>query len=114
MAQIMHVLEKKGYQNPAEEAVKVVTAYHDLVAKNGKNHYNKDYNEAFALIDNAIKKIANQIFYNLEAKSFDAAAKVPLAAVAVPADYKKWRNGGHGRPPEKQLTQSGRNISCPW
>ncbi|MBR1915403.1 MAG: hypothetical protein IJ830_03065 [Alphaproteobacteria bacterium] len=73
MAQIMHVLEKKGYQNPAEEAVKVVTAYHDLVAKNGKNHYNKDYNEAFALIDNAIKKIANQIFYNLEAKSFDAA-----------------------------------------
>ena len=73
MAKIMRDFEKKGYQNPAEEAVKVVAAYHDLVAKKEKNHYNKDYNEAFARIDNAIKKIANQVFYNLETKSFDAA-----------------------------------------
>ena len=73
MAQIMHDFEKKGYQNPAEEAVKIVTAYHNLVAKKDKNHYGKDYNEAFARIDNAIKKIANQVFYNLDAKSFDAA-----------------------------------------
>ncbi len=73
MAQIMHDFEKKGYQNPAEETVKVVAAYHNLVAKKDKNRYNADYNEAFARIDSAIKKMANQVFYTLDQKSFDAA-----------------------------------------
>lgn len=73
MAQIIRDFTKKGYQNPPEEAVKVVTAYHDLVAKKSKNHYSKDYNEAFARIDNSIKKIANQVFYTLGNRSFDAA-----------------------------------------
>ncbi|MBR6327293.1 MAG: hypothetical protein IKR60_00255 [Alphaproteobacteria bacterium] len=73
MAQIITDFAKKGYTNPAEEAVKVVTAYHDLVAKKNKNNYNKDYNEAFARIDTSIKKIANQVFYTLGPRSFDAA-----------------------------------------
>ena len=62
MAQIITDFAKKGYTNPAEEAVKVVTAYHDLVAKKNKNNYNKDYNEAFARIDTSIKKSPIRFF----------------------------------------------------
>ena len=72
-AQIMRDLEKKGYKNAADEAAKVIKAYHDIVQKKSKNNFNKDYNEAFARIDKAIKDMANQVFYNHETKSFDMA-----------------------------------------
>ena len=65
--------KKKGYRNPADETVKAVNAYQDVIEKKDKNHFSKDYNEAFAHIDSAIKKMANQVFYNLDDKSFDAA-----------------------------------------
>ena len=72
-AQIMHDFEKKGYKNAADEAAKVIQAYHDIVQKKEKNNFSKDYNEAFARIDKAIKDMANQVFYNHENKSFDIA-----------------------------------------
>lgn len=73
IAQIVHDFEQKGYQNAADEAAKVISAYHLLVQKKSKNTYNKDYNEAFARIDQAIKTMANQVFYTYDTKSFDAA-----------------------------------------
>ena len=73
VAQIMLDFKKKGYRNPADETVKAVNAYQDVIEKKDKNHFSKDYNEAFAHIDSAIKKMANQVFYNLDDKSFDAA-----------------------------------------
>jgi len=73
IAQILYDFEKKGYQNAAEEAVKVVRAYHDVVQKRSKNTYGKDYNEAFAQIDKAIKSMANQVFYTYDNRSFDVA-----------------------------------------
>ena len=72
-AQIVRDFEKKGYQNAADEAVNVIKAYHDLVQKKSKNTYDKDYNEAFAKIDKAIKDVANQVFYTFDNRSFDAA-----------------------------------------
>ena len=72
-AQIVHDFEKKGYQNAANEAVSAIGAYHALVQKKVKNTFSKDYNEAFARIDKAIKDMANQVFYLYENKSFDAA-----------------------------------------
>lgn len=72
-AQIMHDFEEKGYANSADETAKVIAAYHDIVQKKTKNNYNKDYNEAFGKIDNAIKSMANKVFYIYDKKSFDHA-----------------------------------------
>jgi len=72
-AQIMHEFEKKGYANSADETAKVIAAYHDLVQKKAKNNYSKDYNEAFKKIDDAIKGLANKVFYSYEKKSLDYA-----------------------------------------
>ncbi len=73
-AQIMHEFERKGYANSADETAKVIAAYHDLVQKKSKNTFNKDYNEAFKKIDDAIKGLANKVFYS-EAQSLDSAYK---------------------------------------
>lgn len=73
MAQIMRDFEKKGYRNAADETANAIRAYHALVQKKTKNNYSKDYNEAFARIDKAIKDIANQVFYHHDTKSFDVA-----------------------------------------
>ena len=72
-AQIMHDFEQKGYANSADETAKVIAAYHDIVQKKTKNNYSKDYNEAFDKIDNAIKSMANKVFYIYDKKSFDHA-----------------------------------------
>ncbi|MBR5598637.1 MAG: hypothetical protein IKW39_01205 [Alphaproteobacteria bacterium] len=69
-AQIMHEFERKGYANSADETAKVIAAYHDLVQKKAKNNFNKDYNDAFKKIDEAIKGLANKVFY-AEAQSLD-------------------------------------------
>lgn len=74
-AQIMREFEKKGYANSADETAKVISAYHDLVQKKGKNNYSKDYNEAFQKIDTAIKGLANKVFYIYEGQSLDYAYK---------------------------------------
>lgn len=74
-AKIMRALEDKGYNNIADETLKVITAYHALVGKKSKNNYNKDYNEAFKQIDCAIESIANQVFFQYEEKKFDQAYK---------------------------------------
>jgi len=63
MAQIMHDFEEKGYPNAADETLRVINAYHDLVTKRIKNNFNTDYNEAFKKIDIAIDSMANKVFY---------------------------------------------------
>ncbi|MDR1693950.1 MAG: hypothetical protein LBR70_01990 [Lactobacillaceae bacterium] len=76
VSSIMRELEDKGYQNSADETVKVITAYHSLVGKKAKNSsYNEDYNAAFKQIDNAIETIAHQVFFKHENKRFDHAYK---------------------------------------
>ena len=72
-AQIMRDFEMKGYANSADETLKVISAYHDLVNKKAKNKFNEDYNAAFAKIDSAIKMLANKVFYNYDKKSVDEA-----------------------------------------
>ena len=74
-AQIMHDFEQKGYANSADETAKVIAAYHSVVQKKSRNNYNKDYNEAFTKIDDAIKSMANKVFYTYDKKSFDFAYK---------------------------------------
>ena len=74
-AQIMKDFERKGYANSADETVKVISAYHDLVQKKVKNNFNADYNNAFQKIDTAIKSLANQVFYDCDNKSYDNAYK---------------------------------------
>lgn len=73
-AQIMHEFERKGYANSADETAKVIAAYHDLVQKKAKNNFNKDYNDAFRKIDDAIKGLANKVFYG-ESQGLDTAYK---------------------------------------
>lgn len=72
-AQIMHDFEAKGYPNAADETLKVINAYHDLVKKRTKNTFNSDYNDAFRKIDIAIDNMANRVFYSYDAKSHDLA-----------------------------------------
>ncbi len=73
LARIMNDFEKKGYQNPSDETAKVVTAYITSSDKKDRNRCGKDYAEAFAIIDEAVKKMANQVFYTLDEKSYEAA-----------------------------------------
>lgn len=72
-AQIMRDFEQKGYANSADETAKVISAYHNVVQKKAKNNYSKDYNDAFKLIDLAIKNMANKVFYIYDKQSFDCA-----------------------------------------
>lgn len=74
-AQIMHEFETKGYANSADETAKVIAAYHELVQKKTKNNFSKDYNEAFKKIDDAIKGLANRVFYSYDKQSLDYAYK---------------------------------------
>ena len=74
-AQIMKDFEQKGYANSADETLKVISAYHNLVQKKVKNNFSPDYNSAFQRIDNAIKSLANQVFYDCDDKSYDNAYK---------------------------------------
>ena len=74
-AQIMKDFEQRGYANSADETLKVISAYHNLVQKKVKNNFNADYNDAFQRIDNAIKSLANQVFYDCDGKSYDNAYK---------------------------------------
>ena len=62
-AQIMHDFEQKGYANSADETLKVINAYHSLIKKKVKNNFNADYNAAFQKIDDAIKMLANKVYY---------------------------------------------------
>ena len=73
MAQFMHDFEDKGYPNAADETVKVINAYHDLVRKRVKNTFNSDYNDAFRKIDLAIDSMANKVFYAYDNRSHDIA-----------------------------------------
>ena len=72
-ARIMRDFEEKGYANSADETVKVIAAYHDLVKKKTKNNFNADYNAAFQRIDNAIQTLANKVFYDCDKKAQDYA-----------------------------------------
>ncbi len=72
-ARIMRDFEEKGYANAADETAKVIAAYHDIVKKKTKNHFNADYNNAFKRIDTAIQSLANQVFYDCDKKSLDYA-----------------------------------------
>ena len=72
-ARIMRDFEEKGYANAADETAKVIAAYHDIVKKKTKNHFNTDYNNAFKRIDTAIQSLANQVFYDCDKKSLDYA-----------------------------------------
>ena len=69
----MRDFEEKGYANAADETAKVIAAYHDIVKKKTKNHFNADYNNAFKRIDTAIQSLANQVFYDCDKKSLDYA-----------------------------------------
>ena len=74
-ARIMRDFEERGYVNSADETVKVISAYHDLVKKKAKNNYNNDYNLAFQRIDNAIQTLAYKVYYSHDKKSLDYAYK---------------------------------------
>ncbi len=72
-AKIMRDFEQKGYANSADETVKVISAYHEIVKKKSRNHYNNDYNAAFQKIDEAIDSLANKVFYDYDKKRHDIA-----------------------------------------
>ena len=72
-AKIMHDFEQKGYANSADETLKVISAYHEIVKKKSRNHYNNDYNAAFQKIDEAIDSLANKVFYDYDKKRHDVA-----------------------------------------
>lgn len=69
----MHDFEQKGYANSADETLKVINAYHSLIKKKVKNNFNADYNAAFQKIDDAIKMLANKVYYEYDRRSYDEA-----------------------------------------
>ncbi len=75
IAMIMLQFEEAGYANPADEALNVIKTYHDLMRKKSKNTYNAEYNVAFKKLDDAIKQMANLVFYQFDNKSYDVAYK---------------------------------------
>ena len=74
-AQIMQLFEIKGYMNSADETLNVINAYHAVIQKKAKNNFNEDYNAAFQKIDEAIKQMANLVFYEYDRRSHDEAYK---------------------------------------
>ena len=68
-AQIMHEFEKKGYANSADETAKVIAAYHDLVQKKAKITLAKIIMRHLKKLDDAIKGLANKVFYGYEIKA---------------------------------------------
>lgn len=93
-AQIMHDFEQKGYANSADETLKVINAYHSLIKKKVKNNFNADYNAAFQKIDDAIKMLANKVYYEYDRRSYDEAYRsfeefdYVNAIIGPPADQK--------------------------
>jgi hypothetical protein len=63
-SKIMSLLEEQGIENTADEALKVISAYRDIVTKRSKNKFNTAYNRAFKQIDKAIESVANKVFYD--------------------------------------------------
>jgi len=72
-AQIMHDFETKGYANSADETIRAISAYHNIIKKKSKNNFNEDYNLAFQRIDTAIKTVAGKVFYDKDKQSLDLA-----------------------------------------
>jgi hypothetical protein len=70
---IMHFFAEKGDGDYANKTIEAISAYHAIVQKKQKNNFDKDYNTAFDTIDNAIKNIANKVFYTYGSESFDKA-----------------------------------------
>ena len=57
----------------ANKTIEAIAAYHDVMQKRKRNNFDEDYNQAFETIDNAIKSIANKVFYIYGTDSFDKA-----------------------------------------
>ncbi len=72
-SKIMSDFEEKGYVNSADETLKAISAYHQIVKKKSKNNFNQDYNSAFKRIDDAIQSLACKVFYDHDKKGVDYA-----------------------------------------
>ena len=70
---IMDFFAQKGDGDYANKTIEAIAAYNDIAQKKKRNNYNQDYNTAFETIDNAIKDVANKVFYIYGAESFDMA-----------------------------------------
>jgi len=71
-SKIMTLLESQGVENTADETLKVISAYRDIVTKKSKNKFNSSYNKAFKQIDEAIESVAHKVFYDSDI-SYDKA-----------------------------------------
>jgi len=71
-SKIMSLLEEQGIENSADETLRVISAYRDIVTKKSKNKFNTHYNKAFKQIDAAIESVANKVFYDSDI-SYDKA-----------------------------------------
>lgn len=69
----MHFFAQKGNSDFANKTIEAISAYHDIVKKRRRNNFDADYNTAFETIDNAIRSVANRVFYIYGSDSFDKA-----------------------------------------
>ncbi|MBP5215915.1 MAG: hypothetical protein J6039_05105 [Alphaproteobacteria bacterium] len=69
----MQFFAQKGSGDFANKTIEVIAAYHDVAQKKKRNNFDKDYNTAFETIDDAIKNVANQVFYVYGAESYEKA-----------------------------------------
>ena len=70
---IMRLFADKGNADFANKTIEAIAAYHDIVHKKKRNNYDADYNAAFETIDNAIRNVANKVFYIYGSESFNHA-----------------------------------------
>ena len=70
---LMRFFAQKNSGDFANKTIEAIAAYHDIIQKRKRNNFDEDYNQAFETIDNAIKSIANQVFYIYGTESFDKA-----------------------------------------
>lgn len=69
----MKFFADKGNPDFANKTIEAISAYHDIVQKKKRNNFNQDYNDAFDTIDNAIRSVANKVFYIYGSESYNMA-----------------------------------------
>lgn len=60
---LMQFFATKGDHDYANKTVEAIAAYHDIMQRKKRNHFNQEFNNAFETIDNAIRDVANKVFY---------------------------------------------------
>ena len=73
MIKIMDLFAENGDADYANKTIEVITAYHDIQQKRRRNNLEDNYKIAYNAIDDAVRDVANKVFYTFGTESFSKA-----------------------------------------